>query len=80
MNNAVTRLECVYVVVLQTMQNHASVFRDGPTLKEGCEKMAKIYEGMEDLKVKKFFTFFCRIITLILWTTLFDHVTFVLLI
>jgi len=35
----------------KTMQTHAGVFRDGPTMKEGCAKMDKIYEGMSDLKL-----------------------------
>ncbi|KAK0066146.1 succinate dehydrogenase [ubiquinone] flavoprotein subunit mitochondrial [Biomphalaria pfeifferi] len=39
------------LLMQKTMQNHASVFRDGPTLKEGCEKMTKVYQGLEDLKV-----------------------------
>jgi len=35
----------------RAMQTHAAVFRDGPLLKEGVEKMDKIYRRMEDLKV-----------------------------
>ncbi|BFZ11279.1 hypothetical protein BsWGS_14318 [Bradybaena similaris] len=35
----------------KTMQTHAGVFRDGPHLKEGCEKMATVYQGMDDLKL-----------------------------
>ncbi|CAG5132669.1 unnamed protein product, partial [Candidula unifasciata] len=35
----------------KTMQTHAGVFRDGPSLKEGCDKMATVYQGMDDLKV-----------------------------
>lgn len=37
------------------MQTHAGVFRDGPSLKEGCEKLAKIYQSMDDLKVSEYF-------------------------
>ena len=33
------------------MQTHAAVFRDGPTLQEGCDKMNKLYKEMDDLKV-----------------------------
>lgn len=35
------------------MQTHASVFRDGPTLKEGCKKIDECYKEMNDLKVGK---------------------------
>merc|ERR1712212_345646 len=35
----------------KTMQNHAAVFRDGDSLKEGCEKMDALYKNMDDLKL-----------------------------
>ncbi|XP_037080082.1 succinate dehydrogenase [ubiquinone] flavoprotein subunit, mitochondrial-like [Pollicipes pollicipes] len=35
----------------KTMQNHAAVFRTGEVLQEGCNKMAEVYENMEDLKL-----------------------------
>jgi len=35
----------------KTMQNHAAVYRTGPVLKEGCEKVSKIYKDMNDLKL-----------------------------
>jgi len=35
----------------RTMQTHAAVFRSSDSLKEGVEKMRKIWGGMEDLKV-----------------------------
>uniref|UniRef100_Q5DE07 Succinate dehydrogenase [ubiquinone] flavoprotein subunit, mitochondrial n=1 Tax=Schistosoma japonicum TaxID=6182 RepID=Q5DE07_SCHJA len=36
----------------RTMQEYAAVFRDGPTLKEGCRKMYELYTSrMNDLKV-----------------------------
>lgn len=35
----------------RTMQNHAAVFRDGPVLQEGCEKMSAIYKEFADVKV-----------------------------
>lgn len=34
-----------------TMQSHAAVFRTGTSLKEGCEKMDKIYNQQKDLKL-----------------------------
>ena len=33
------------------MQNHAAVFRDGPTLQEGCKKLDEIYSQQKDLNV-----------------------------
>ena len=39
------------VQMQKTMQNHAAVFRTGEVLQEGCNKMAEVYENMEDLKV-----------------------------
>lgn len=35
----------------RTMQNHAAVFRDGPVLQEGCQKMSDIYKEFADVKV-----------------------------
>merc|ERR1711997_248949 len=35
----------------KTMQHHAAVFRDGETLKEGVDKMNKLWKDMENLKV-----------------------------
>jgi succinate dehydrogenase / fumarate reductase flavoprotein subunit len=35
----------------RTMQSHAAVFRSSDSLKEGVEKMRKVWRGMEDLKV-----------------------------
>nr|VZI39484.1 unnamed protein product [Spirometra erinaceieuropaei] len=35
-----------------TMQEHAAVFRDGPSLKSGCAKTLKLYHGkMHKLKI-----------------------------
>ena len=34
-----------------TMQNHAAVFRDGPTLQEGCKKMNEVYKMQSALKI-----------------------------
>lgn len=36
----------------KTMQNHAAVFRDGPTLEEGVRKMKDLNKEMNDLKVE----------------------------
>jgi succinate dehydrogenase (ubiquinone) flavoprotein subunit len=33
------------------MQEHAAVFREGPTLKQGCDKIASIWKELDDLKV-----------------------------
>lgn len=33
------------------MQEYAAVFRDGPTLKTGCEKLSLIWKEMENIKV-----------------------------
>jgi succinate dehydrogenase/fumarate reductase flavoprotein subunit len=33
------------------MQTHAAVFRDGPALKEGVDKMNAISKEMDDIKV-----------------------------
>uniref|UniRef100_A0A8C6KSP2 Succinate dehydrogenase [ubiquinone] flavoprotein subunit, mitochondrial n=1 Tax=Nothobranchius furzeri TaxID=105023 RepID=A0A8C6KSP2_NOTFU len=33
-----------------TMQNHAAVFRTGPILKEGCDKMHDIYQTLDSIK------------------------------
>lgn len=33
------------------MQNHVAVFRDGPTLKEGCAKMDEVFKAQKDLKL-----------------------------
>ncbi len=35
----------------KTMQNHAAVFREAKTLKEGVEKMSSIYKQINDVKV-----------------------------
>ena len=44
----------------QTMQNNAAVFRTGPVLQEGVQKMYDIYKEMDDLKVCIFdFVFLC---------------------
>lgn len=35
----------------KTMQDYAAVFRDGPTLIEGCKKMDEVYKLFDDVKV-----------------------------
>ena len=35
----------------KVMQNHAAVFRDGPSLKEGCQKLDQLQAEMKDIKV-----------------------------
>lgn len=35
----------------KTMQSHAAVFRTGEVLKEGCDKMSKLFKKAEDIKV-----------------------------
>ncbi|KAG7277485.1 hypothetical protein CRUP_037356, partial [Coryphaenoides rupestris] len=35
---------------LQTMQNHAAVFRTGSVLKEGCDKLDAVYQTLGDIK------------------------------
>lgn len=35
----------------KTMQSHAAVFRTGESLLEGCKKMEKVYQGMQDIKL-----------------------------
>jgi len=35
----------------KAMQNHAAVYRTGPVLKEGCEKVSQIYKDMDDLQL-----------------------------
>ncbi len=36
----------------RTMQDHAAVFRTGDTLQEGCDKIAKIFDGKADLSIE----------------------------
>ncbi|KAI3389390.1 hypothetical protein SNEBB_001020 [Seison nebaliae] len=34
------------------MQEHAAVFRDGPVLQEGCDKMKKLYSELQSLTIR----------------------------
>lgn len=36
----------------KVMQNHAAVFREGTTLKKGCELMDDIFQEQQDIKLK----------------------------
>ena len=44
------------------MQEHAAVFRDGPTLQAGVKKMNDLYKDLSDLKVIDYY-FVLRIYT-----------------
>ena len=46
-----TRTSELRLNMQKTMQDHAAVFRTGESLKEGVEKIDKVYAGKEDLKV-----------------------------
>jgi len=35
----------------KTMQAHAAVFRDAPTMEEGCKKMKSVYSNIHNVKV-----------------------------
>jgi len=41
----------IRLTMQKTMQTYAAVFRDGPTLHAGVEKMAEVYEMIKDVKV-----------------------------
>ncbi|MBS1200247.1 MAG: succinate dehydrogenase / fumarate reductase, flavoprotein subunit [Proteobacteria bacterium] len=41
----------VRLTMQRTMQDHAAVFRSGETLREGCRKLAGVFEAMDDLRV-----------------------------
>merc|ERR1719219_2266714 len=41
----------IRLTMQKTMQTYAAVFRDGPTLHTGVEKMAEVYEMIKDVKV-----------------------------
>jgi succinate dehydrogenase / fumarate reductase flavoprotein subunit len=36
----------------KVMQNHAAVFRDEKSLKEGCDKIAKVFKSYDDISIK----------------------------
>jgi succinate dehydrogenase/fumarate reductase flavoprotein subunit len=38
------------ITLLQSMQNHAAVFRTGSLLQEGCEKISQLYGDLKHLK------------------------------
>ena len=41
----------IVFILYQTMQTNAAVFRDGPTLQEGCQKMDQLFKDMDDVQV-----------------------------
>ena len=50
-NNGSTLTADLRLRMQKVMQTNAAVFRDGPSLKEGCEKLDELYKEMEDIKV-----------------------------
>jgi len=42
----------IRLAMQKTMQHHAAVFRTGPSLQAGIEKMGKIYDSFNDLNIK----------------------------
>lgn len=49
--NGRTPVASLRLKMQKTMQKYASVFRTGEVLKEGCEKLAEVYQEMADLKL-----------------------------
>ncbi|XP_057309407.1 succinate dehydrogenase [ubiquinone] flavoprotein subunit, mitochondrial-like [Hydractinia symbiolongicarpus] len=49
--NGRTPVAALRLKMQKTMQDYASVFRTGDVLKEGCVKMAEIYNELEDIKL-----------------------------
>ena len=49
--NGRTPVASLRLKLQKVMQNNAAVFRTGDVLKEGCEKVADLYQEMADLKV-----------------------------
>merc|ERR1719350_2052157 len=41
----------IRLAMQKTMQNHAAVFRDGPVMREGIEKMNALWKDMDNLKL-----------------------------
>ena len=41
----------IRVAMQRTMQRYASVFRDGPTLEEGCKKISEVADSLRELRV-----------------------------
>uniref|UniRef100_W5MSQ5 succinate dehydrogenase n=1 Tax=Lepisosteus oculatus TaxID=7918 RepID=W5MSQ5_LEPOC len=48
--NGSTRTSEIRLNMQKTMQAHAAVFRTGPVLKEGCEKLDAVFKSMDDIK------------------------------
>ncbi|XP_025092301.1 succinate dehydrogenase [ubiquinone] flavoprotein subunit, mitochondrial-like isoform X2 [Pomacea canaliculata] len=49
-NGSITTAD-LRLLMQKTMQAHAAVFRDGPTLQAGCKKMSEVYKGLDNLKL-----------------------------
>lgn len=49
--NFINQGRILFFVEWQAMQEHAAVFREGPSMKEGCRKIDTMYKEMDDLKV-----------------------------
>uniref|UniRef100_A0A3Q1JV82 Succinate dehydrogenase [ubiquinone] flavoprotein subunit, mitochondrial n=1 Tax=Anabas testudineus TaxID=64144 RepID=A0A3Q1JV82_ANATE len=49
-SNGSLRTSEIRLNMQKTMQSHAAVFRTGPVLKEGCEKIDAIYQTLDDIK------------------------------
>jgi succinate dehydrogenase (ubiquinone) flavoprotein subunit len=47
-NKGSTRTSVIRLEMQKAMQHHAAVFRDGPTLKAGCEKIDSLYKSFND--------------------------------
>ena len=41
----------IRLAMQKTMQNHAAVFRDGPVMREGIQKMNALWKDMDNLKL-----------------------------
>merc|ERR1712192_281649 len=41
----------IRLAMQKTMQNHAAVFRDGPVMREGIQKMNGLWKDMDNLKL-----------------------------
>ncbi|XP_075682979.1 succinate dehydrogenase [ubiquinone] flavoprotein subunit, mitochondrial [Rhinoderma darwinii] len=48
--NGGTRTSELRINMQKTMQSHAAVFRTGPVLQEGCEKLSAVNASMDDIK------------------------------
>jgi len=49
--NGTVRTADLRLKMQKLMQTHAAVFRDGPSLKEGVDKIGELYKQLDDIKV-----------------------------